>query len=139
MKSLALVFLSLAAAAAQQTARPLHLIPPAGVAVSEADQKQLRAGLDRLSAKLDALRTNPAYPDVEIYRKAVRYGLEGNEFFSQEDVFKAKELLRIGAERADELARGETPWTQKPGLSVRGYISKIDGSVQPYGLVIPPS
>ena len=139
MKSVLLVFLSIWAAAAQQAERPLHLIPPAGVTVSDADQKQLRAGLDRLSARLDPLRANPAYADVEIFRKAVRYGLDGNEFFSQEDIFKAKELLRIGTERADQLARGETPWMQTPGLSVRGYVSKIDGSVQPYGLVIPPS
>ena len=27
----------------------------------------------------------------------------------------------------------------RPGLVALGYTSKIDGSVQPYGLVIPPS
>src|SRR5581483_1131443 len=30
-------------------------------------------------------------------------------------------------------------WTTATGLVVRGYISKIDQSVQPYGLVIPAS
>ena len=34
---------------------------------------------------------------------------------------------------------GRAPWTTATGLVVRGYISKIDHSVQPYGLVIPPS
>jgi hypothetical protein len=29
------------------------------------------------------------------------------------------------------------PWTEQTVLVVRGYRSKIDGSVQPYGLVIP--
>ena len=37
------------------------------------------------------------------------------------------------------LAEGKAPWAAVPGLVVRGYISKIDKSVQPYGLVIPPS
>src|SRR6202030_3717406 len=41
--------------------------------------------------------------------------------------------------RADELAAGRAPWASATGLVVRGYISKIDKSVQPYGLVIPPT
>ena len=32
-----------------------------------------------------------------------------------------------------------SPWTTATGLVVRGYLSKIDGSVQPYGLVVPPT
>jgi len=107
--------------------------------VPEADQKQLRAGLDRLGAKLESLKNNPHYPDVLIFHKAVRFALDGNEFFRQEQIFRAKELLRAGSERADALARGEAPWTRATGLVVRGYISKIDGSVQPYGLVVPPT
>ena len=37
------------------------------------------------------------------------------------------------------LERGEAPWTRATGLVVRGYVSLIDGSVQPYGLVVPAS
>src|SRR6185369_829056 len=37
------------------------------------------------------------------------------------------------------LAAGQAPWTTQPGLVLRGYVSKIDGSVQPYGLVVPAS
>ncbi len=138
MKPAVLVAILVAPLLAQQAERPLHLIPPPGVQVSEADQRQLRAGLDRLTARMDAIRSNPAWPDVEIFRKAVAYALDGNEFFSPEDVFKAKQLVRIGTERAEQLARGETPWANRPGVTVRAYVSKIDGSVQPYGLVLPP-
>ncbi|MEX2081121.1 MAG: 4Fe-4S binding protein, partial [Dehalococcoidia bacterium] len=47
---------------------------------------------------------------------------------------------RMRAERkVNELAAGRAPWTTQTGLVVRGYVSKIDGSVQPYGLVIPAS
>src|SRR6266498_3601041 len=42
-------------------------------------------------------------------------------------------------ERAKALHEGFAPWTNASGLIVRGYRSKIDGSVQPYGLVIPAS
>src|SRR5262249_17258245 len=41
--------------------------------------------------------------------------------------------------RARELAEGKAPWTTATGLIVRGYVSKIDKSVQPYGLVVPAS
>ena len=37
------------------------------------------------------------------------------------------------------MREGKAPWTTATGLIVRGYVSKIDGSVQPYGLVVPPS
>ncbi|HEU5022826.1 MAG TPA: hypothetical protein VFT60_13080, partial [Bryobacteraceae bacterium] len=117
----------------------VKIIPPPGVTVSAADQKALHTGLTRLQTKLDALKGNPRLPDVQVFAKAVSYALDGNEFFSPDDVFKAKELLRIANERADELARGDAPWTRATGLVVRGYISKIDGSAQPYGLVVPPS
>jgi hypothetical protein len=42
-------------------------------------------------------------------------------------------------ERAKALREGKTPWTTQTGLVVRGYVSKIDGSVQPYGLLVPAS
>ena len=53
------------------------------------------------------------------------------------EVAKAKALLKEGRERAEQLAAGKTPWATAAGLVVRGYVSKIDGSVQPYGLVVP--
>jgi poly(3-hydroxybutyrate) depolymerase len=124
---------------ASQQGSKIKIIPPAGVAVAEADQKSLHASLGRLQTKFDALKGNPRLPDVEVFAKAVSYALDGNEFFSAEDVFKAKELLRIANERADQLARGDAPWTRATGLVARGYVSKIDGSVQPYGLVVPAS
>src|SRR5580698_6183892 len=141
------LFFSLAVAAlAQQIGLPanqqggkIKTVPPPGIAVPDADQKALRISLTRLNARLDALKGNPRLPDIQIFTKAVTYALDGNEFFTPEEIFKAKELLRIANERTDQLAHGDAPWTRANGLVVRGYVSKIDGSVQPYGLVVPPS
>jgi len=116
-----------------------HLIPPPGVAVADADARQLRSGLARLATRIEAYKTNPHIADVKIFHKAVQYALEGNELFTQEDVFRGKELLRMGNERMTSLEHGDAPWTRATGLVVRGYVSKIDGSVQPYGLVVPDS
>ena len=75
---------------------------------------------------------------MRIYARAVHDALTYKEFFKLEDVDRADSLLAEGIERAEQLAAGKAPWTTASGLVVRGYISRIDGSVQPYGLVIPP-
>ena len=78
-------------------------------------------------------------PDVQVYHKAVDWALRHRLFFKESEFKTAEELLAEGTERAKQLANGKTPWTRQPGLIVRGYISRLDGSVQPYGLVIPQS
>jgi dienelactone hydrolase len=114
-------------------------VPPPGVAVSDNDRKDLEAGLARLNGAVASLGKHALLPDVLIFREAVRYALTYNEFFDAPDIPKAKALLTEGQKRAEQLLHGEAPWTRATGLVVRGYVSKIDGSVQPYGLVVPPS
>ncbi len=123
-------------ARAQIAPKPL---PPPGITVPAADRAELQSGLDRLMAAILKLGDQPLAPDVLIYYKAVSYALEHNEFFKPEEIAKAKVLLREGQERAAQLAQKQAPWTTATGLVARGYYSKIDTSVQPYGLVVPPS
>ena len=133
-----LLLLSFTVCQAQQLPIP-HPIPPPGIPVSAPDRAELEIALANLSNKLGTLRANPLYADAAIYAKAVRFALDGNEFHKPEEIPRAKELLKQGQARADALAAGKSPWTTATGLVVRAYISKLDGSVQPYGLVIPPS
>lgn len=114
-------------------------VPPPGVPVPDADRKDLEAGLQRLSTAIGRLGGNGLAPDVIIYRDAVRSALQHNEFFKPEEIGRARDLLRQGQERAEALLRGQAPWTTATGLVVRGYRSNIDDSVQPYGLVVPPT
>jgi hypothetical protein len=123
-------------AAVAQSSKP---VPPPGIEVPAGDRAELQAGLDHLRASIDKVRTNPLLADLLIYHEAVRYALQYNEFFKADEIAKAKALLQQGEERAAQLAQGQAPWTTATGLVVRGYISKIDKSVQPYGLVVPPS
>ena len=126
---------------------PVRRIPPAGVAVSEADRAELQSGVDQLGSQIDALKqqhkSDPAMleliPDVQIFHNAARYALQYDEFFKPDEIAKAKALLKEGMDRAGALRDHQAPWTKAPGLIVRGYVSKIDGSVQPYGLVVPTS
>jgi hypothetical protein len=144
---LAIALAARAEGPSDNVAEKVRPIPPAGVAVPEPDRVRLKAGLEILQREIADLPTHvslkPALldliPDVQIYEKAVRYALDYNEFFNVREIPVATELLKQGMERALALRNGKAPWTTATGLVVRGYVSKIDGSVQPYGLVVPES
>ena len=134
------LFLFPALAALSQPSGPLiKPVPPPGIEISVQDRVELETGLRQLQSATAKLRDNPLLPDVLIYQEAVRYALQYNEFFKPDEIARRKTLLQHGEERAAQLAEGHAPWTTATGLVVRGYISKIDNSVQPYGLVVPPS
>jgi len=135
-RTLACLFLPALAVLAQPPVKP---IPAVGIEVPAADRAELQAALAHLRASIDKLKPGPLLPDVLIYHEAVRYALQYNEFFKPAEIAAAKTLLQQGEDRAAQLAAGQAPWTTATGLVVRGYVSKIDKSVQPYGLVVPPS
>jgi pimeloyl-ACP methyl ester carboxylesterase len=120
-------------------------VPPAGIKLADNDRTELQAGVDALGKDIERLRQDlkgkPALlellPDVQIFHNAVRYALTYNEFFTPGELNVARKFLNQGTERAQLLREGKSPWTTATGLVVRGYRSKIDGSVQPYGLVVP--
>ena len=122
-------------------------VPAVGIEIPEYTRLALRERTDALGQAIDQLRdqlteTPPLLrflPDVQVYHKAVDWALRHRLFFKESEFKTAEELLAEGTERAKQLANGKTPWTRQPGLIVRGYISRLDGSVQPYGLVIPQS
>jgi dienelactone hydrolase len=131
-----LLALLLAFSASGQAVRP---VPPPGIEIGVADRKSLEAGLARLKEKIAKLPPSPQLADVRIFHDAVHYALAYNGFLKEDEVFKARELLAQGEQRADALAKGDAPWSRQTGLIVRGYQSKIDDSYQPYGLVVPPN
>ncbi|MBC7817290.1 MAG: hypothetical protein IAG10_10410, partial [Planctomycetaceae bacterium] len=130
---------------ADNLAEKVRPVPPAGIEVPEAEREDLEDGLKRLRAAIDELaqkkdvRTQELLPDVMVYHKAVSDALTYHEFFKPQEINTAKSLLNDGLARAEQLKRGEAPWTTATGMIPRGYVSKIDGSVQPYGLVVPES
>ena len=123
------------------TRKVLPPMPPPGIAVPAAIKAELTAGVARLGAEIASLQAKPAalslLPDVQIYYNAVRYALEDDIFYRTNDFNEARHLLAEGHERAQALAQGRAPWNTATGLVVRGYVSRLDGSVQPYGMVVP--
>jgi hypothetical protein len=121
-------------------------VPKPGIAVPDDIRRALQTEVDSLREEIATLATKPrpdiqaALPDIEIFAKAVSDALQYHEFFKPEELDTAKNLLAEARRRADHVLSGEgAPWTRQKGLVVRAYKSKIDGSVQPFGLVIPDS
>ena len=76
-------------------------------------------------------------PDVSIYLKAVKTAVEHREFHYKSQFEVADRLIQTGLARAAHLLNGKAPWIHQTGLVVRGYRSRLDDSIQPYGLVVP--
>jgi hypothetical protein len=122
-------------------------VPPPGILIPDETRKDLEAGAQSLAREIDSLRLAlngkpdqlELLPDIQIFHKAVDWALRYDEFYRTNEVQIARVLLLQGKERAAWLRNGEAPWASMTGLVVRGYVSSIDGSVQPYGLVVPAS
>ncbi|MCA8987345.1 MAG: prolyl oligopeptidase family serine peptidase, partial [Planctomycetaceae bacterium] len=124
-------------------ANQVRAVPPPGLELKPAEHEELFNGIQELEQKVAQLKTDSSplvqklLPDVEIFSRGLRQNVEHQELFSEQDVKSAAQVLKEGLERAEALANKQAPWTTQTGLVVRGYRSKIDQTVQPYGLEIP--
>ena len=114
--------------------------PPKVYTPTDAERQQIEAKTAELGDLLRKVESNPMYPDAAIYRKAAEFILkEPGEFATAAYVKDTLAALDTGIARAKELAAGTASWTKAKGRIVRAYRSKVDGSLQPYGLIIPES
>ncbi len=137
------LLLALAPLGLSQT--PTAKSPPLGIEIPAENRSALAAELAQLQADFNTLarsgKLSPALsarlPDVEIFPIAVQRALEWNQFYDLKQIPAATALLKEGRSRLESLKAGNTPWTEAKGLVVRGFRSRIDNSVQPYGIVVP--
>lgn len=124
---------------------PKRIVPDKGIEVPKAKREELSQTTTNLATQIENLQTSlspellPYLPDVQIFYNALHYALEQDIFFEESDIEMAETLASKGTERANQLAEGTAPWKHETGLTVRGYISDLDGSIQPYGLIVPDS
>ena len=105
------------------------------------ERERIQAKLGQLTRELDDLRAkhvdDARIADIEIYQKAAVWALRfEEEFFTPAYVPNTIQALDHGLARA---ADASFSWEARKGRVVRAYRSKVDGSVQPYGLIIPES
>jgi pimeloyl-ACP methyl ester carboxylesterase len=133
--------------AADNLPENVRRIPPPGVAIPEDARRELTSAAARLKENIDASAAAWEHfpvryrflPDVQVFWKAVDWALRYDEFYDPKQVEWARAMVREGATRLEALGSDQMPWLAQTGLVVRGYRSRIDDSVQPFGLVVPPS
>lgn len=138
-----------AATHAQQpsTARPpssrpqtpiLRVIPPVGIELKDDVREKLETRVADLRRRYQSAVKHPLAADVDVLIKSVEFALELREFYDVKDVAKTDAILDLASERLASFSRkGGAPQKQPTGLIVQGYHSVVDGSPQPYGVVIP--
>ena len=110
---------------------------PAEIPRAEIEQQLVR--LRTAIAKLPATQTedSQAVAEVSVYAKAAEWTLRHNEFHKPDYAKWALHALAAGLERAGQLAEGHLPWRSASGSRVLAYVSRVDGSVQPYAVTLP--
>jgi len=124
--------------AAEPIAAIPRLLPPEGIALDPAVRESLEKQLQQLQERFAKLPDEPMFsPDVEVLLDALDMALKFGEFYDEKDIEIAREVLGTAAERVAASEANESPWVVDHGLTVRAYRSSVDGTAQPFGLVIP--
>jgi dienelactone hydrolase len=115
--------------------------PPPVQMPDEETLKKIAAKTDELKAAVKQLRDGgydeSLAADVVIFLKAATWIVKHKEWYHKDYPQWTLDALETGLERARQLRQRQAPWITQTGRMVRGYLSALDGSVQPYGLVIP--
>jgi hypothetical protein len=130
------------AASGQAPERPARYRP------TDDERLEIRRRVDSFSEALAKLESEPAsevarspesLADVRIFLKAAEWILAEEEFFAKGYVEMTLGVLEAGQARLASLEEGKTPWASAKGGSIRGFVSVVDGSVQPYAVYVPES
>ena len=121
-------------------------IPPEGTPWNEDQVSQIQKPLQALQARLKQSRRSlkgdserlRLLCDIDVFVSAVEVALTHQEIYDPEkSMAQAQEQLDVASARLEALLERGPTWLDKAGLVPRGYRSKIDDSIQPYGLVLP--
>jgi dienelactone hydrolase len=98
-----------------------------------------RAKMDELSTKLSKVKApEDLRADAEIYLKAAQWiTRHPEEFYKPEYNDQLLAVLDRGLARAAELETNSPSWPKQKGRLSRAYRSRVDGSLQPYGVIVP--
>jgi len=110
--------------------------------LSGEERARILAELQPLQEQLAALRKASRVSadrgaDAEIFIKGVVWALDFGPVIDANSRRLITNGLVRARERTEALKVAKTPWAERRGHSVRGFVSAVDGSVQPYGLVVP--
>lgn len=102
-----------------------------------------RAALEQEAKDLLALvETDPKrgtseWADAAIFAKGLTWALRYDHEFNPTDLRLMESAGKRCRERLKELADGKSRWRDRKGKIALAYQSVVDGSIQPYGVIVP--
>jgi dienelactone hydrolase len=127
-------------------------LPPEGMEVDAAVLAELKSVTVELRRDLDRVASRSPdgaawRPDVDVFIRAVEMAVAQKLFYQPRDIATAQKMLEVARRRLDAATRGVrgvpllavgSGGEHSARLLVGGFVSAIDRSVQPYGVVLPP-
>lgn len=107
--------------------------------LSDNERQEIERGLKILGESLAALGDRPSsdQADAAIFHKGLAWALRYDREFVEADLALMRKAIARGEQRTAALAAGKQPWRTRRGKTALGYVSRVDGSVQPYGVIVP--
>lgn len=136
--------LALIATASLAAAQQFPVKMPPAHSLSDAERQQITGKITELGKRISLMRAGKAsadlIDDVEVYYKAAQWMLRyPEEIYNKSYAGHANTVLDRGIARAKELDAGKPAWPAAKGGRVgRAYRSRVDQSLQPYAVAIPP-
>lgn len=120
--------------------------PPDNKTLEQIEQRRklLETKLDQVAKRLVKSHglahpyTQMVLADIAIYGKAARWIVKHQEWYRPEYPRWTLEVIERGIQRADNiLTTGQISWLPESGPVCLGYRSTVDGSWQPYVVILP--
>jgi hypothetical protein len=115
------------------------LLTAATCVAQDSSTSAIKDELVVLKRSLDKLRSQAAsdFADAGMFAKGLDWALSYDRDFTPQDLTLMKSALERGRERLASLAAGKRPWAARRGKIALGYVSQVDDSIQPYGVIVP--
>jgi len=115
---------------------------PEGKKPDDATLKAITDKTNQLGKAIQTLRRqaigDPLLADLEVFHRAAVMIVKHNEFFQPTYGKWTVEVLERGLKRTKQTADRDLSWIKDVGkTTIRGYRSRLDGSVQPYAVTYP--
>ena len=107
--------------------------------LSETQRQTFEQSASELQAAADKhpRRQTPEWADAALFAKGLAWALRYDREFSPADIGLLEKAIRREQERLAALTEEKQSWTTRRGKVALAYVSAVDGSVQPYGVIVP--
>jgi dienelactone hydrolase len=128
----------------------VRLVPPKGLELAPEKREELRSGITAINSRVEAAANIKDIDRCQILglTRAVQMTIDEEMFYSEAEIAHASKLLDLASARIDRCLDGQSGYDLVVADSIvkngsrlifGGFRSKIDRSIQPFGIVAPES